>query len=957
MRLDFFKNIDKEEIKLRLKNKWTDWQMYQSLALIIGAVFVCLIIASLINLYYPKDWTIERSVMDNEIFKAIWIILLGLHFVFFCIQQFKFEYRYSKIQYLILGYSGVIYLTLRIVEFKTKRLEIYPIYPDGWLTYLDISFVLLVLSLFFSMFRDMIPLKKKPVTNIFLEDNPLCENEDLTQFDNLLKQIEPALFKDRYNNAFSIGIIGPWGSGKSSFIKAVEKRIKSKGDAKTLYISFSPFLNHNEDRVIHEFFIQLSNELKKRSGKLSNLLLNYSAKLSNAIKDGNPISFLKPSGLTKEAESVGELYDEIEKVIHSLNLKIIVSIDDLDRLNSKEIIQVLKLIRNTSNFPNVVFLVAMDKEYVLSVLNNEKSLNFLNKFFQLEINLFATPKNNLLSMLWFEINTRLDKADLKRVRGMNDIRTEIENNVFLHNHINSYRDLKRFVNQFLLDFKLVNDVLDSPDVGPIDIVNLTILKLNYPSLFNLLRQGKYHDLGINEVRGYLVISTKIPNNNADFNFSMESVKEFDFAFNEDQTKIKILKEEYPIQTAGILLKLFGVVSESYLSNFTADIYQNSVRNSDVLRYYFQKIFPNDVVSSEQFMQYYELSVLELKKILKESENPVLYGQIEKRISELTPENEPEWKKKLEFQLLFFEIGTNVINFLAFEIEKTIIDLRKSNYIYFKNIIYSLFNSNESVDLYSKRLFLNLKLSMPDLNLVKEQLNREFQNLIKFKLESDLNGCFEQALNLMKFEKSDLLKNEIRNVFRDKVQTSEGLELEQIIIKNCISIDHKYDIPKEYIRLFGSLQNMRSDMEMTGVNAVESELIELINVQLAIQETKVDFKFKWSNDNPNLNYDKTQYFCLFVSTEVYDFLRSNTSLSRWAQIFSWKQQFFTNNNALFLKLEIPNDQNFMRYIEKIAELLKEEDLLESGARFFTDGKGNNITVNKKVVMSTFSEQFI
>lgn len=817
MSLDFFKNIDKEEIKLRLKKKWTDWQMYQSLALIVGAVFICLIIASLINLYYPKDWTIARSVMDNVIFKAIWIILLGLQFIFFGIQQFKFEYRYSKIQYLILGYSGVIYLILRIVEFKTKRLEIYPIYPDGWLTYLDVPFVLLVLSLFFSMFRDIIPLKKKPVTNTFLEDNPLDKKEDLTQFDNLVKQIEPALFKDRYNSAFSIGIIGPWGSGKSSFIKAVEKRIESENYSKIIYISFSPFLNHNEDRVIHEFFIQLSNELKKRSGKLSNLLLNYSAKLSNAIKDGNPISFLKPSGISKEDESVGELYDEIEKVIRSLNLKIIISIDDLDRLNSKEIIQVLKLIRNTSNFPNVVFLVALDKEYVINALKEEKKyLNkeFLSKFFQVELFIPSNDKREIKVELSYLIKEKVNLDNSVYNELIREINTDNSTvDLFIHN----YRDVKVIVNQLKVDAGLISGFGVAMEVNIGELFNLSLLKVHYPSIHYLLSKSWREILIRSEGRLILEEKTKSNNKSFEIKYSPKLIRGNTEWLNNwklfESGKCIIDGKEYDKKLMILLALLFG---NKHARN------PLSIVNQSVFRNYFSLTFGKYDISENTFQEILNLDFNKIDYSYTSIDNDHEALEVLKsRMNFYEPENIDDSEKYVKLSIYIW-LRSEKLRMQNYDFCKT---LNKQLKFYadkvnsnekFTNVVYSDIMNNESVNFRERSFFL------ATLNKdLKDRLNGNLKDISK-----TLNGIFISYLEQYEGEiwsvdnyevfsiynniKADTSKENINQLFIDFIRRSDlKTILYQIIELDDPFLMNRFKVSDVIKEVFGQYTNFLS----------------------------------------------------------------------------------------------------------------------------------------------------
>ncbi len=572
-----------------------DFSMWKHLLFSMSSVFIAFLIGGIINAYFPKILFIDYKVSQNELIKFPVSLIEILFVVAFIIFQRRYKYRFSTIQYYVAFYAIAVYCYMRFGAYETK-LDFHNLI--GQIKYFDAPFVLLALSFLFSAIRDLFKKKKEPIKNTFLEDNPLCEKEDLSQFDNLVKQIEPAIFDDTYNRAFSIGIIGSWGSGKSSFVEAVKERIKGHTDyeRKVLYLSFSPFLNHNEDRVIHEFFKQLSNELKKRSGKLSNLLLSYSSKLSNAIKDGNPLSFLKPSEISNESDSVGELYHDIKKAIISLNLKIIVSIDDLDRLNSNEILQILKLIRNTSNFPNVVFLVAMDKEYIVNSIaeNNEKQRKFIDKFFQLEVHVSRPPFDKVKD---YAISNVLNGL---RNNGLNDFNIIELNNSFkiqelnLHKFIVNYRDAKRFVNQFIYDFRLMheNDI-NIKEIEYFDFCVLTLFKIFCQDEFYSIKEGKENLLKRSE-------------RYADILF-------YDFELNREKTVDHINE---------ILQKIFPRNGSSEFIDLNRTP-SRSIAFEKVLRLYFERTLPQDELNEFEFSQIYDVEDLDsvLIKVIDLSRTP------------------------------------------------------------------------------------------------------------------------------------------------------------------------------------------------------------------------------------------------------------------------------------------------------------------------------------------------
>jgi predicted KAP-like P-loop ATPase len=336
-------------------------------------------------------------------------------------------------------------------------------------------------------------------TNQFISDDPLLKmEEDKLDSKKVANNLIQILKNENHENSFTLGLVGPWGNGKSSVINFVKDYFYENEEKDTIIIHFLPYLNHNENDIINEFFILLSNELAKYSGRVSNQLMLYSKKLSSLYKDKNIFEFLENQITKIDNTSANELYNEINKNLKEINKKIIVFVDDLDRLNEKEILQVLKLIRNTANFKNTFFVVAMDKEYVLSRLKSNSDIlnsNFIDKFFQLEI--YLPEIDNLILRKYF-IDC-LKKSTLATSDGYfeNQLFESMSNSDNLFNDfVKNIRDVKRVVNQIVYDYPIFKKDIDLKD-----FMNFTYFKLKFPKYLKLLNDRKADFIYIDREKG------------------------------------------------------------------------------------------------------------------------------------------------------------------------------------------------------------------------------------------------------------------------------------------------------------------------------------------------------------------------------------------------------------------------------------------------------------------------
>ena len=229
-----------------------------------------------------------------------------------------------------------------------------------------------------------------PIDGITPNENDKIANKLLWQLNDL-----------RPLNAFIIGINGEWGNGKTSFLKRLEYKIQfdeTRNESVPITFWFNAWQHQDDNSIINNFFNQLKKELSYYSGDakrsvnnyLNNLLALVDNKYSNGIK--TITSEIIGNDLTTR-----DYYSEINNIISRINRKIIVFVDDLDRLNKNEIIEVIRILRNVANFKNTIFFCGFDKSYVLKT--GGFSHNYLDKIFNLEISLPKLPQNGLLIYL------------------------------------------------------------------------------------------------------------------------------------------------------------------------------------------------------------------------------------------------------------------------------------------------------------------------------------------------------------------------------------------------------------------------------------------------------------------------------------------------------------------------------------------------------------------------------
>jgi len=364
-------------------------------------------------------------------------------------------------------------------------------------------------------------------------DSPIQKQADSslparTSFANYLGELISS-YSDKQN--LTIGLIGSWGTGKTSIINMVleqidpdwehEKRRSGKNNNlnSPVIIKFNPWNYSDQNQLIQQFFYRISNILGrvdkgKTAQKISTQLDSYGKafKLASMI----PVPGLKElSDVVSEAFSkVGEnttkyaelanqdlhaIKTELSKLLEAYPRKLLVVIDDIDRLNKNEIRMVFQLIKSLADFPNTVYLLSFDRHVVYDALSDSHSYfgkDYLDKIIQIPIEVPKLTGEEINDVLVSGINELLTKTGIST----EDWKLKHENYFLLFFQkeyfqlLENIRDIKRFLNlcNFTLDFA-------SKELNIIDYLAVSILQVKAPSFYQTLQEHKGLFLGVDNV--------------------------------------------------------------------------------------------------------------------------------------------------------------------------------------------------------------------------------------------------------------------------------------------------------------------------------------------------------------------------------------------------------------------------------------------------------------------------
>lgn len=464
-------------------------------------------------------------------------------------------------------------------------------------------------------------------------DLPITKYEDDTlNRGSFAQSLAQVLRQYSLSCSFSIGLYGAWGSGKTSLLNMVLE-IVEEADSNTVILRFNPWLCSDAKQLTTQFFKQMATaiKLKKPTATQAWELIDQYADVFD-VASLIPVAgtFVNIAGkiLSKKAkkhvdEPVKDLQDIKNKIIKKMieeDLKIIVSIDDIDRLSEEEIIAVFQLVKALADFPKTIYLLAFDYDVVVKALGKVQhgdGKEYLEKVIQVPFEIPAPSIASIHDALFSKLNIiiadipedRLDKATWAELFHFG-----------IKEYIKSIRDVVRYTNVFSLKYELLKNETDI-----VDLLGLTCLQVFEPAIYSKL--SDYKDMLCGMVSGYSYERQKSEEDKIQ-NAINVLVKDSDITENIKAAK-KIISILFP-KTRGAMGTTYGTgrnyAHRSFLIN-------NNIAVPECFDRYFSLSLENEAIPTEKIKKLiYEMDenefVTEIEQIYREGRIIRLLEEIE-----------------------------------------------------------------------------------------------------------------------------------------------------------------------------------------------------------------------------------------------------------------------------------------------------------------------------------------
>ena len=342
------------------------------------------------------------------------------------------------------------------------------------------------------------------------------QNETAIQNHYIADQPITGKAEDRFNRAFFatriaetiatridsssivLGLYGPWGDGKTSVLEMMQEALRLYPNA--IVIRFNPWHFQNEDQLLRGFFATLADamgqSLPNMKEKAGDLLKKYGSLLSLASMTVGGVIQVKPGdavkGVGEAMSNVGldELRKRIEQMLNEANKRLVILIDDIDRLDRNETHAIFKLVKLSAGFRHTSYVLAFDDAVVSAALGERYGAGgslagraFLEKIIQVPLHLPPADENSLRQITLEGVQNALNQAGIELTQPQVDAFVRHFDDALLP-RLETPRRAKLFSNALMFALPILKG-----EVNPVDLMLIEGIRVMNPNLYITIREN------------------------------------------------------------------------------------------------------------------------------------------------------------------------------------------------------------------------------------------------------------------------------------------------------------------------------------------------------------------------------------------------------------------------------------------------------------------------------------
>lgn len=292
------------------------------------------------------------------------------------------------------------------------------------------------------------------------------------------------------------GLEGPWGSGKSSLISLVRMSLVEVEDSRWHFIPFTPWATSGTDGLLQEFFAALRTVAPPAGSQRLVASINAYAGIARPVLAAIP--GVGPAIVEASRTAEQQLrkpwnvaFEEVKKAIGDLGTPIVMVVDDIDRLQPAELLDLLKVVRLLGRFPGVDFLLAYDEQTLVDTLQDpsrgrvsaSRARAFMEKIVQYPLVMPPLLTGKIVSMIAEGLSAILGPQRVDHFEAQRFSSTLTKT---MPSQLKTPRAIERFLAQVELQFGMH----DPFEINDVDLILATFIRVQFPDVFARLQRWK-----------------------------------------------------------------------------------------------------------------------------------------------------------------------------------------------------------------------------------------------------------------------------------------------------------------------------------------------------------------------------------------------------------------------------------------------------------------------------------
>lgn len=339
-----------------------------------------------------------------------------------------------------------------------------------------------------------------PPNDQFLDDRPIT-GRSFDRFNRapFASRLSQTLALRVDPSSIVVGLYGPWGDGKTSVLEMMGETLKEH--PRVILVRFNPWHFQSQDALLRGFFATLADamdeSLPNRREKVGDLLKQYGGLLSLAsvtlggMVQLSPGEAAKSIGESLSTVSLEELRSRIDRMLDESNCRLVVLVDDIDRLDREETHAIFKLVKLSASFKHTSYVLAFDDEVVAAALGERYGEGgikggraFLEKIVQVPLNLPPADINSLRMIALEGVQRALDQTGIVLTQSQVDAFIRHFDDVIAPALITP-RKAKLLSNALLFALPILKG-----EVNTADLMLIEGIRVIYPKLYIAIRSNR-----------------------------------------------------------------------------------------------------------------------------------------------------------------------------------------------------------------------------------------------------------------------------------------------------------------------------------------------------------------------------------------------------------------------------------------------------------------------------------